>query len=113
MIRRPPRSTLFPYTTLFRSPKGWTVQFSVSHHAAPDGTEFAGSGIKPDLPVAPTVRDVLAGADPALDRAKAYVSGKRPYRSRASRKNRITCPHALSPTSGFSPVRRNPFPTPG
>src|SRR3712207_7334985 len=26
MIRRPPRSTLFPYTTLFRSgPDGWTV----------------------------------------------------------------------------------------
>src|SRR5438034_4444250 len=23
MIRRPPRSTLFPYTTLFRSPRGW------------------------------------------------------------------------------------------
>src|SRR3989454_10868657 len=23
MIRRPPRSTLFPYTTLFRSPIGW------------------------------------------------------------------------------------------
>src|SRR3712207_9574466 len=26
MIRRPPRSTLFPYTTLFRSPVGWTHQ---------------------------------------------------------------------------------------
>src|SRR3712207_8467225 len=26
MIRRPPRSTLFPYTTLFRSPTGdWTI----------------------------------------------------------------------------------------
>src|SRR3712207_8324033 len=25
MIRRPPRSTLFPYTTLFRSPRGWTA----------------------------------------------------------------------------------------
>src|SRR3712207_6882631 len=25
MIRRPPRSTLFPYTTLFRS--GWTPQY--------------------------------------------------------------------------------------
>src|SRR2546430_13242566 len=25
MIRRPPRSTLFPYTTLFRSPPGRTV----------------------------------------------------------------------------------------
>src|SRR3712207_7047955 len=24
MIRRPPRSTLFPYTTLFRSPRGRT-----------------------------------------------------------------------------------------
>src|SRR6266404_4701406 len=23
MMRRPPRSTLFPYTTLFRSPRGW------------------------------------------------------------------------------------------
>src|SRR3712207_7910830 len=30
MIRRPPRSTLFPYTTLFRSPLG----FPVAHRAA-------------------------------------------------------------------------------
>src|SRR2546426_2877240 len=27
MIRRPPRSTLFPYTTLFRSPKGTRGQW--------------------------------------------------------------------------------------
>src|SRR5258708_11631269 len=27
MIRRPPRSTLFPYTTLFRSHKGWSKAF--------------------------------------------------------------------------------------
>src|SRR3712207_7177194 len=26
MIRRPPRSTLFPYTTLFRSASGWTPE---------------------------------------------------------------------------------------
>src|SRR5256886_16980066 len=25
MIRRPPRSTLFPYTTLFRSQKNWRI----------------------------------------------------------------------------------------
>src|SRR2546421_8869862 len=25
MIRRPPRSTLFPYTTLFRSLRGWPI----------------------------------------------------------------------------------------
>src|SRR3712207_8843251 len=27
MIRRPPRSTLFPYTTLFRSERGWEDSF--------------------------------------------------------------------------------------
>src|SRR2546422_8425862 len=32
MIRRPPRSTLFPYTTLFRS----SVHVSVVHHDVPD-----------------------------------------------------------------------------
>src|SRR3712207_8350905 len=36
MIRRPPRSTLFPYTTLFRSevPEGQTVIFS-AHGVSP------------------------------------------------------------------------------
>src|SRR5256885_14187307 len=29
MIRRPPRSTLFPYTTLFRSPNGETHNLSL------------------------------------------------------------------------------------
>src|SRR5256885_9891468 len=29
MIRRPPRSTLFPYTTLFRSKPGMTVSVSI------------------------------------------------------------------------------------
>src|SRR2546430_9505403 len=33
MIRRPPRSTLFPYTTLFRSIEGYDVDiFSAGHH---------------------------------------------------------------------------------
>src|SRR5258707_2855011 len=34
MIRRPPRSTLFPYTTLFRSPSQDTAQHAVP--ALPD-----------------------------------------------------------------------------
>src|SRR5258705_1650829 len=39
MIRRPPRSTLFPYTTLFRSPRtrriepGWVVIAPLDVHA--------------------------------------------------------------------------------
>src|SRR2546429_4753550 len=49
MIRRPPRSTLFPYTTLFRSsPLGWKRRegqprerpFSVGHGAADPGFHF-------------------------------------------------------------------------
>src|SRR3712207_8488494 len=32
MIRRPPRSTLFPYTTLFRSAEEWDGKSDLSHH---------------------------------------------------------------------------------
>src|SRR3712207_8428875 len=32
MIRRPPRSTLFPYTTLFRSVPGDRVSVDIGHH---------------------------------------------------------------------------------
>src|SRR2546426_4953015 len=35
MIRRPPRSTLFPYTTLFRSPAG--VQLVADERAVAEG----------------------------------------------------------------------------
>src|SRR3712207_8549575 len=34
MIRRPPRSTLFPYTTLFRSSRGWPVSSRISSTTA-------------------------------------------------------------------------------
>src|SRR3712207_7093833 len=34
MIRRPPRSTLFPYTTLFRSFWIWTSENSSSTHSS-------------------------------------------------------------------------------
>src|SRR5256884_818113 len=30
MIRRPPRSTLFPYTTLFRSPAHWRAEITIA-----------------------------------------------------------------------------------
>jgi C-terminal processing protease CtpA/Prc len=61
----------------FALPKSWGVQFSVARHQAPDGTEFAGIGIKPDIVVLRTVNDLLAGNDPALDRAREYLQGGR------------------------------------
>src|SRR5260221_2005076 len=36
MIRRPPRSTLFPYTTLFRSPRWPVVTGEPCSHHRPD-----------------------------------------------------------------------------
>src|SRR3712207_8449604 len=40
MIRRPPRSTLFPYTTLFRSPDrgaGWRARWAAHGHSSHGG----------------------------------------------------------------------------
>src|SRR3712207_7925194 len=41
MIRRPPRSTLFPYTTLFRSPIDENIAFSQGQQADPVAVETA------------------------------------------------------------------------
>src|SRR2546430_11628983 len=46
MIRRPPRSTLFPYTTLFRSLEKWLGELSGQlprHRDAPEPEEQAGA----------------------------------------------------------------------
>src|SRR2546422_7484889 len=55
MIRRPPRSTLFPYTTLFRS---------VSRIVEPDGSEFDFARRAADL-ARPGI-----GLGPLVDQAK-------------------------------------------
>src|SRR3712207_7634678 len=56
MIRRPPRSTLFPYTTLFRSRLGADIE-SVSRPPAGTKSAFAG--------------DLRAPAQAPRERAKA------------------------------------------
>src|SRR5690554_7066000 len=50
MIRRPPRSTLFPYTTLFRSIRRSGVDFSVSSNLKLQfGDKIKIAGIKEDV----------------------------------------------------------------
>ncbi len=62
----------------FALPKSWGVQFSVTRHEAPDGTGFAGVGVKPHLVVIRTVNDLLAGNEPALQKAQEYLKGGLP-----------------------------------
>src|SRR3712207_8178990 len=56
MIRRPPRSTLFPYTTLFRS-VGGDVAVDEAHRVVEGhpGTDRAAGGIDVEVDVAPGV----------------------------------------------------------
>src|SRR2546430_11927891 len=51
MIRRPPRSTLFPYTTLFRSGGGAGAPFRRQDQAEAAGEGRARVGLDPGAPV--------------------------------------------------------------
>src|SRR5437868_8424663 len=57
MPRRPPRSTLFPYTTLFRSKHAQTSFPSIPLHAVAGGFHLAGGNEKI---IAESVRDIGA-----------------------------------------------------
>src|SRR5438309_3397338 len=49
MLRRPPRSTLFPYTTLFRSCQGLPKLISETRRAAASSPESAASPTAPQV----------------------------------------------------------------
>src|SRR5687767_15307115 len=61
MIRRPPRSTLFPYTTLFRSRGDRPIQVGSHYHfgetnRALDFDRAAARGMRLDIPAGTAVR---------------------------------------------------------
>src|SRR3712207_2398942 len=80
MIRRPPRSTLFPYTTLFRSMHGTIAMHQTRHMGRTAGVEIAdvdlagyarslgASGYTARDPdeLVPTLRSALASDDVSL-----------------------------------------------
>ena len=62
----------------FALPKSWGVQFCVTRHEAPDGTGFAGVGVRPHLVMIRTVNDLLGGNEPALQKAREYLKSGLP-----------------------------------
>src|SRR5688572_32683651 len=60
MIRRPPRSTLFPYTTLFRS--GDAFRRAGDVHRA-DVVDAVGMHVAPRLPIVPHVEQLAVRSE--------------------------------------------------
>src|SRR3712207_7590270 len=83
MIRRPPRSTLFPYTTLFRSQEGQAVDGArAAQHPAPGPLDRAavqlgfGLGRKAPIVAAAHQQAGVAGGhvDPEVDRKSTRLN---------------------------------------
>src|SRR5687768_18181409 len=84
MIRRPPRSTLFPYTTLFRSPRsaGEPVQdFGV---VGPDGVPAGRTRNRAEPSGNPPIGGRVPGCDPdSRDRKSTRLNSSHGYISYA------------------------------
>src|SRR5256886_17567510 len=72
MIRRPPRSTLFPYTTLFRSPIAWQLIFAIGIFA---GRRLKRGGIAYDARLFAACLAVVVIAAVVRTEAFGYASG--------------------------------------
>jgi C-terminal processing protease CtpA/Prc len=60
----------------FPLPGGGSARLCVKRDSYPDGTDFVGIGVQPDIVVAPSVRSLRAGNDPALQAAVDYLLQK-------------------------------------
>lgn len=57
----------------FTLPGGGSARICIKRDLTPDGRDFVGKGLVPDIHAAPTVESVRAGSDPVLERALAHL----------------------------------------
>src|SRR5258708_30535716 len=94
MIRRPPRSTLFPYTTLFRSTEqsgNETVTVPLEIAASFSGT--GGSAVKTGPRFAPAGAAAAPAETPAADKSTASRSEE--HTSELQSPDHLVCPLLL------------------
>lgn len=60
----------------FKLPGGGTARVCTKKDTYPDGREFVGYGVQPDILVKKTVEDYMADRDPALEKAIAFLQKK-------------------------------------
>ncbi len=61
---------------LFDMPGGGSARVCTKKDTYPDGREFVGVGVKPDIEVKQTVQDFIKNNDPVLNKALAYLNSK-------------------------------------
>lgn len=61
---------------LFPLPGGGQGRICTKRDTYPDGKEFVGVGVQPDVRIAPTLADLAAGRDTVLERAAALLRGR-------------------------------------
>src|SRR3712207_8764985 len=74
MIRRPPRSTLFPYTTLFRSRSRTLLRAWVEDRPDLEGVRPAGQSLDLVFDFAGALGFTGASASAAVDRSEEHTS---------------------------------------
>jgi C-terminal processing protease CtpA/Prc len=58
---------------VFQLPGGGSARVCTKRDTFPDGTEWVGKGIAPDILVRPTLADVRAGRDTVLEQAREFL----------------------------------------
>ncbi|MHC2990249.1 peptidase S41 [Pontibacter sp. HJ8] len=62
---------------MFDLPGGGKARICTKKDTYPDGREFVGYGVKPDMEVKMTLQDYIQKKDPVLDRALKYLKGQK------------------------------------
>src|SRR5258708_11341718 len=118
MIRRPPRSTLFPYTTLFRSPEAVNTASDVS----PGLQGAAGPGVSTEVAAPPSMETVAipqtlhlrpiqvtavpVNVNVAVAPVTSELPAVPPLKAATSGPRRTQAPEGLAITAGLSSSKR-------